>query len=430
VLDTESDIEHLSQPPRGRLVGSRALAAWHYPSFRRLFWAQSLAMAGRSLQTTIVGYIVYDLTGSNFLLGLVSFMQMVPGLLLAPVVGVFVDRFDRRRILAVQNLIQGLGLGFLGLLALLGWLTVPAIAATVVVMGIAASFGYPASSSLLPSLVPMGKLQSAIAINAMLGNVSRVAIPPIAGLLVDVAGVAAVLLLGLGLYVPAAGLVMLVPLLAAAAITAAGGPLDETARPSVIGDMRDAVAYIRSNRMLRASLANDIFPYLFGMSHIALLPAVASDTLNGNAGTLGTLYSVTGVGAMLGTIAAGVLTGRGLRGATIYVGMLGTGVGLLLVAVGDTFPVIAAGLFVTGLFQMAYVIQSDTLVQTFAEDRFRGRAVAAQSMVNGLMPIGFLILGTIAELTSTSGAFAVAGAMLILAGLWTIFLRPEMRSLR
>src|SRR5690606_28195527 len=121
-------------------------------------------------------YIVYDLTGSNFLLGLVSFMQMVPGLLLAPVVGVFVDRFDRRRILAVQNLIQGLGLGFLGLLALLGWLTVPAIAATVVVMGIAASFSYPASSSLLPSLVPMGKLQSAIAINAMLGNVSRVAI--------------------------------------------------------------------------------------------------------------------------------------------------------------------------------------------------------------------------------------------------------------
>lgn len=431
MLETDPDVEPTTTPRRGRLSGSAALAAWHYPSFRRYFWVQALSMAGRALQTTLVGYIVYDLTGSDFLLGLVSFMQMVPQLLLAPVVGVVVDRFDRRWILAGQLASQGLGLGVLGLLALAGWLTVPAIAAVVVLMGVAAAFAYPASSALLPSLVPMRTLQSAIAVNAMVGNISRVAVPAGAGFLVDASGVAAVLLLGVGLYGPAAVLVLLVPLMVTAArVTAAGGPLEPAARPSVVGDLRDAVAYIRANRMLRAALANDVVPYLFGMSHVALLPAVASDTLGGNASTLGLLYAVTGAGAMLGTIAAGVLTGRDLRGATIVAGLVGTGVGLLIVAVSDSQSAIMAGLFVTGLFQMLYIIQNDTLVQTFAEDRFRGRAVAAQSMVNGLMPIGFLLLGTIAEVTSLPIAFAVAGVMLVLAALWTLLFRPEMRDLR
>lgn len=431
MLETDHDIEPQIAPRRGRLSGSAALAAWHYPSFRRYFWVQALSMAGRALQTTLIGYIVYDLTGSDFLLGLVSFMQMVPQLLLAPIVGVVVDRFDRRVILSAQLATQGLGLGALGLLALAGSLTVPAIAVIVVLMGIAASFSYPASSSLLPSLVPMRTLQSAIAVNAMVGNLSRIVIPAGAGFLVDTAGVAAALLIGVGLYGPAAILIMFVPLtVTAARVTATGGPLEPAARPSVVGDMRDAVAYIRANRMLRAALANDIVPYLFGMSHVALLPAVASDTLDGNAGMLGLLFAVSGAGAMLGTIVAGILTGRDLRGPTIYLGMFGGGVGLLFVAAGSTQATIMAGLFVTGLFQMLYIIQNDTLVQTFAEDRFRGRAVAAQSMVNGLMPIGFLLLGTIAELTSTAVAFAVAGLMLVLSGLWTVALRPEMRDLR
>ncbi len=431
MIETDPDVEPTTTPRRGRLAGSAALAAWHYPSFRRYFWVQALSMAGRALQTTLIGYIVYDLTGSDFLLGLVSFMQMVPQLLLAPLVGVVVDRFDRRVILSIQLATQGLGLGALGLLALAGWLTVPAIATIVVLMGIAASFSYPASSSLLPSLVPMRTLQSAIAVNAMVGNLSRVAVPAAAGFVVDASGVAAALLIGVGLYGPAAVLVIFVPLMVTAArVTATGGPLEPAARPSVVGDMRDAVAYIRDNRMLRAALANDIVPYLFGMSHVALLPAVASDTLDGNAGTLGLLFAVSGAGAMLGTIAAGVLTGRAVRGPTIWAGMAGTGAGLLIVALGATLPVIMAGLFVTGLFQMLYIIQNDTLVQTFAEDRFRGRAVAAQSMVNGLMPIGFLLLGIIAELTSTATAFAVAGLMLLLAALWTALLRPAMRDLR
>ena len=409
--ETEQDLARgAGSPIRGRrLRQAPAMAALESPSFRRFFGPQALSMAGRFVQTAVIGYLVYDVTGSNFLLGLLSFMQMVPQLLLAPFVGVAVDRFDRRRILAAQLSVQALGLFALAGLASLDVLAVPMIAVIVVIMGIANAFAYPASSSLLPSLVPMSALQSANAINSMMGNLTRIIAPWIAGRLIDISGITAALLFGAGMYVPAAGMMLLVPLIAAAMpVTAAGGPLQPAAAPSVRRDIGEAIAYIRTNRLSRSALANDIAPYLFGLSHIALLPAVAKDTLGGDASTLGLLYSVAGAGAMLGTLGAGLLTGRGLRGPTIWTSLIGFGVGLLIVAMGSGQSLVLTGLFIAGAFQMLYIIQNDTLVQTFAEDRYRGRAVAAQSMVNGLMPIGFLILGLIAELGGLRVAFATS----------------------
>jgi MFS family permease len=414
-----------------RIRDSRALAAWASPPFRHYFWVQALAMAGRALQATLIGYIVYEISGSRFLLGLVSFMQMVPQLILAPLVGVIVDRIDRRIILAAQFATQAIGLLALGILSYLGHLTVPTIAITVVLMGVANAFSYPAHSSLLPGLVPMVHLQSANAINSMMGNLMRVATPALSGFLIDVSGVTAALLLGVGIYTPAAALVLFVPLLMAAVATStARGPLIPEARPSVRGDIADAIEYIRQNAMLRAALINDIVPYLFGLSHFALLPAVASDVLNGGASMLGLLFGVGGAGAMLGTLAAGMLAGRNLRGPTIWISMIGFGVGMLVVAAGESVYLIMPGLFIGGFFQMLYIIQSDTLVQTFAEDRFRGRALAAQSMVNGLMPIGLLVLGTVAEFAGLTAAFALSGIALVSAGVVTALFRPVMRDLR
>jgi len=441
MIDTDSETHDPNAPlaegdnrrqgRAARVRDSRALAAWASLSFRRYFWVQALSMAGRSLQTTLIGFIVYDITNSDFLLGVVSFMQSVPQLLLAPLVGVIVDRFDRRRILAGQLGTQTVGLLALAILAASDMLTVPAIAVIVVLMGIANAFSYPAHSSMLPSLVPLNSLQSANAINSMMGNVARIAAPASSGFLVDASGVTAALLLGAGLYLPGALLILTVPLLVAAVqVTAAGGPIDPAGPATVRRDITDAIGYIRTNAMLRASLSNDIVPYLFGLSHIALLPAVAKEWLGGGASTLGLLWGFGGAGALFGTLTAGALAGRGLRGRTIWIATTGFGVGLLVVAAGQSMAFVASGLFISGFFQMLYIIQNDTLVQTFAEDRFRGRALAAQSMVNGLMPIGFLILGTLAEFTSLSLAFAFSGSALIVAGLSTLVFRPTMRDLR
>lgn len=438
MADTPSHNHAASEPPDGPSHEPQPSAghlrlAWASVAFRQYFWASAFSTAGRALHSTIIGYIVYDLSGSDFLLGLVAFMQMVPQLLLAPIVGVAVDRLDRRKVLAAESATQVLALSLLGLLALIGHLSVPAIAAVVVVMGIANAFNYPARSSLMPMLVPLHTLQGANAINSLMGNAGRIVIPTAVGALVDLSGVATVLLLGAGLYIPAAIIVVSIPLAAATVATTAAfsrGTLEPAARSSVRTDLGDAIAYIRQNAMLRAALINDVMPYLFGMTYSALLPAIARDTLDGGARMLGLLFGLAGVGALLGTLVAGALSGRGRRGQTIWVSTIGTGVGIVLIAAGSSLPVVGAGLVVTGVFQMLYIIQNDTLVQTFADDRFRGRAVAAQSMVNGLMPLGVLLLGSIAEFTTTSTALAFAGLMMIGSGVYTALFRASIRTLR
>lgn len=413
------------------LGGSAALQAWQSASFRRYFWSVLLSYSGRSIQSTAIGFIVYDLSGSNFLLGLVAFMQMVPQLVLAPLVGVIVDNTERRRTLALSFAVQATGFVVLGALALADLLTVPAIAATVVVMGIAGAFTFPTSSALLPNVVPRPALQSAIATNSLVGSAARVVMPPISGLLLDTAGVATVLLLGAGFYYPAAGLLLLVPLLTTAAVTARPRQAFEPSRAvgTFKSDLGEALRYIRGNPLLRASLANEVVPYLCGMAYMAILPAVAIDRLDGDGTTLGLLTGSAGVGALLGNLTVGVLTGRGRRGMVIWVSMLGWGLSMAAIGFGASLALVLPALFMTGFFQTLYIVQSDTLVQVFTVDQFRGRVIAMQSMINGLMTIGVLATGIVAQLAGLTVALALNGLALIAMGLATLLFRPAMRKL-
>lgn len=392
--------------------------------------ANFLAVAARSLQITVIGYIVYELTGSSFLLGLVSFMQLAPVLVLAPLVGVLVDHFDRRRILGIIFGIKAVALLSLAVLSMAGHLSVVAIAITVTVLGTAGAFTFPAKSALLPNLVPRESLQSAIATTSVIGTVARVSAPATGGLALDLAGISAALLIGFGLYTPAIVLVLLIPMQVASVTAAARAPFSASRAVRTFGsDLKDVGSYIRQNMMLRAALVNDIVPFMFGMSYIAMLPAVALTTLNGDATTLGLLHGVSGIGALCGTITTGVLTGRGRRGRTVWVAMLGWGLAMLTVAAGSSYLLVMSGLFFVGLFQALYIVQNDTLVQLFTIDRFRGRVIAAQAMVNGLTTIGFLEIGLVSDATSLSLAIGIHGAALVIMGLVTLLFRPDMRNL-
>ncbi len=407
-----------------------AFEALRSPPYRRYYGAAALSSAGRALQMTIFGFIVFEETESNFLLGLFSFMQMAPALVLAPVVGVVVDAFERRRILATIFTVQCLGFAILAALEFGGALTVPAIGVLVVVMGIAMAFAFPASSALVPTLIPRRALQSAIAANSMLMNTSRIAAPAITGVAISALGVGAVLAGGAVLYLPAGFIILSIPMALVATSSAGDSPAPLRGPARFFSDLREVIAYIRQNRMLRAALVNDIVPFGFGMAYIALLPSIALDTLDGNAGTLGLLHGVSGAGALLGTFTGAWVAGRVPRGLVIWSGMIGWGSGLIALALSASYLVIIPALAATGIFQTLYIVQNDTLVQTFAEDRYRGRVIAAQSMINALRTLGFLIIGVLASLVSVSFAIAIFGAAVVAMGLATLLLRPHMRDLQ
>lgn len=408
-----------------------ALRAWNSLPFRRFFGASALSTSGRALQMTVIGFIVFELTESRFLLGLFSFMQMAPTLVMAPLVGVIVDNFERRRILAITFSVQATGFLLLGFLALADLLTVPIIAVIVVVMGVGMSFTFPARSALVPNLVERDALQSAIAANSMLMNIARIAIPATAGLIISVFGVGAVLLVGAGLYYPAAAVILTVPLVTSIPVVTGRRPFDPArAVGSFVSDLKDALGYIRGNPMLRASLFNDVAPFMFGMSYVAILPAIALDTLGGDARTLGILYGVSGAGALVGTIFAGLSVERVRRGTIIWVSMLGWGLALLVIASSSSYAVILGGLILAGFFQTLYIVQNDTLIQLFAIDRYRGRVIAAQAMINSLTTIGFLEIGIVAETLSNSVALMVHGLAVAGMAIITLLFRPAMRNLK
>jgi len=408
-----------------------AFEALRSPAYRRYFSATALTSSGRALQMTIFGYIVFEQTESNFLLGLFSFMQMAPALVLAPLVGVIVDAFERRRILATIFTIQSTGFLILTLLEFSGRLTVPLIGVLVVIMGVAMAFSFPASSALVPMLIPRRALQSAIAANSMLMNTSRIAAPALAGYAISAFGVGAVLASGAGLYFPAIFIILSVPLAVADVARSPDGGAARARGPArFFGDLREVLGYIRGNHMLRASLVNDIVPFGFGMAYIALLPALALDVLGGDAGTLGLLHGLGGAGSLLGTLSGALVAGRVPRGRVIWTGMLGWGLSLMAIALSASYVVVIPALALTGFFQTLYVIQNDTLIQVFAEDRYRGRVIAAQSMINALRTLGFLAIGSLAALTTVPLAIAAFGLAVAAMGIITILFRPAMRDLR
>ncbi|MEZ4569757.1 MAG: MFS transporter [Thermomicrobiales bacterium] len=342
-----------------------------------------------------------------------------------------VDTFERRRILATIFTVQVIGFAILAALEFAGLLTVPAIGVLVVVMGIAMSFAFPASAALVLMLIPRRALQSAIASNSMLMNTSRIAAPAITGLAISALGVGAVLAGGSILYLPAIFIILSIPVaVAATEDPPADGTIALRGFAKFFNDLREVFSYIRDNRMLRAALVNDIVPFGFGMAYIALLPSLALDILGGNAGTLGLLYGIGGVGSLLGTFSGAMVAGRVPRGLVIWTGMVGWGAGLVALAFTASYLVIVPALFLTGLFQTLYIVQNDTLVQTFAEDRYRGRVIAAQSMINALRTLGFLVIGTLAEITSVPLAIGLFGAAVIAMGIGTLLFRPAMRDLR
>ena len=408
-----------------------AFAALESSPYRRYFAASALSSAGRALQMTIFGFIVFEQTESNFLLGLFSFIQMAPALILAPLVGVIVDRFERRRILAVIFSSQAVGFIILASLEFAGALTVPAIAVLVVVMGIAMAFAFPASAALVPALIPKPALQSAIAANSMLMNTSRIAAPAIAGVAISAFGVGMVLAGGASLYLPAVFIVLSIPVtLASTSRHHEPKTIQAGGFGGFFSDLTEVLRYIRENSMLRASLVNDIVPFGFGMAYIALLPAIALELLDGNAGTLGLLHGIGGVGSLIGTFAGAWIAGRLPRGMVIWSGMIGWGGGLVLLSLGASYAVIVPALMITGLFQTIYIIQNDTLIQTFAEDRYRGRVIAAQSMINALRTIGFLAIGSVAAISSVSLAIGGFGLAVVAMGIATLLFRPAMRDLQ
>ena len=371
------------------------------------------------MQAVAQSWLVYRLTGSSLLLGLVGFASQIPVFLLSPIGGVVADRYDRRRIVVATQttfMLLALGLGAATLREVAGVREVVAVA---VLMGIVNAFDVPARQAFVVELVPPDDMLNAIALNSSMVNSARILGPAIAGVTVAAVG-EGWCFLGNGVsYLAVLAGLLLMRLSSRAREAPASG----------LESLREGFRFVARTAPVRALLLLLGLVSLTGMPYTVLMPVFADQILHGGPQSLGLLMGSSGVGALAGTLT--LAARRRLRGLGRWVTLaaLGFGTSMCLFALSRSLWLSAALLVPVGFSMMLQMAASNTLIQAMVPDHLRGRILAVYAMMfMGMAPFGALLAGALASRVGAPATVAFGGILCIVGSL--VFARrwPAMRG--
>jgi MFS family permease len=391
-----------------RLPLPAALHALRHRNYR-LFWSGALiANIGSWMRTIALGWLVLELTDSALLLGVVSFAQTVPILLLSLPAGVVADRFSRRGVLFVT---QALLLGLTALLSALVYARVATVEQVVILsllMGLAFAFNGPSWQSFINDLVPRDDLPNAIALNSVQFNFSRIIGPALAGVLIAAVGLTLCFVINTATYV---AVLVALALIRLPALPAPGKRL-----PLWQG-IGEGLAYLRDDPARRAIMLVTAVMTVFGFPYAVLMPIVARETLGQDATGYGQLMAATGIGAFAGAVVVASLGRSTRRGPILLLALATFSASLLVFAASRLFVVSLGALAVLGFSMVAYMTTANTVLQTSVPEHLRGRVMSVWTLTAfGLTPLGSLQAGAMA---SAFGAPVALGVGAVLCGLAT-----------
>ncbi|HVZ24334.1 MAG TPA: MFS transporter [Vicinamibacterales bacterium] len=398
------------------------LRALGYRNYRLFFGGQIVSLVGTWITTTATNWLVYRLTGSALLLGVVGFAGQFPAFLLGPIAGIYVDRVNRHRLLVVTQTISMLQSFALAGLMLTGRITVGWIIALSVVQGIVNAFDMPGRQAFLLTMVENRQdLGNAIALNSSMVNVARMLGPTIAGLIIAAAGEGWCFTIDGFSYI--AVIISLLRMRLAKPEKPAG------AHRGALQSFRDGFTYafgfppIRSIIMLLALVS------LVGVPYSVLMPIFATQIFHGGPHTLGFLMTASGCGALLGALwLAARKSVVGLGRVIPAAGAL-FGAGLIAFSFMRVFWIALPCLTVAGFGFMVQMASSNTLIQTIVDDEKRGRVMSFYTMAFlGTAPFGSLIAGSLSARIGAPHTLFIGG-ICCLAGA-AIFARalPQLRA--
>jgi MFS family permease len=405
--------------PRPRSHILRALA---HRNFRLFFVGQSVSLMGSWITRVATGWLVYRLTGSAFLLGVVGFWGQIPALVLSPFTGVLIDRWDRRRVLVWTQAFSALQSLALAILAFTGTITVPLIIGLQIAQGIINSFDTPARQSFVVQMVDdPADLPNAIALNSTMVNASRIIGPSIGGVIIAAVGEAWCFMVDAVSYIA-----VIVSLLAMRVV-----PVQRTgAKGRMLDEMRVGFRHVASFPPVRTALLLLALVSALGMPYTVLMPVMATEVLHGGPNTLGLLMGASGAGAVLAALYMAsrrtVLgLGRVMAGATATFGA-----GLIAFGLARDLWVALLVLPVVGGGFMLEMAATNTILQTITEERLRGRVMAFYTMAFlGTPPLGSLLAGIAAERIGAPATIVLGGAACIAGALWLALSLPRLRAL-
>lgn len=389
--------------------------ALRHRNYRLFFSGQIISLVGTWMQSVAQSWLVYRLTGSSLLLGLVGFAGQIPVFLLAPIGGVVADRYSRHRVvIATQS--SAMVLAFiLSALTLLGHIRVWEIMVVASLLGIVNAFDIPARQAFIVDMVNSSDLINAIALNSSMVNGARVLGPAIAGVTVAAVGEGWCFFGNAVSYIAViVGLLLMVV------------PAREQRRDSASPHQRivEGFRWVAHTAPIRALLLLLGLVSVTGMPYAVLMPIFADKILNGGARGLGNLMGASGVGALAGTLMlAAKREVRGL-GRWITFASFGFGASMILFASSRSYPLSVVLLVPVGFSMMLQMSSSNTLIQTMVPDELRGRVMAVYSMMfMGMAPFGALVAGAMAShigapITVALGGLSCLAGSLIFGSHW------------
>src|ERR1700691_3887174 len=390
---------------------SHAWRALRHRNFKLFFFGQSISVIGTWMTRLATGWLVYRLTHSALLLGMVSFAGQIVSFALGPFAGVWVDRLNRRKLLVGTQAAAAVQSLALAALALTHVITLWEIIALTALQGVINAFDMPGRQSFLVQMVEGGNdLSNAIAINSSMANGARLIGPAIAGLLIGAFGEGWCFLIdGISYFAVIASLLLM-------RIKPSNMRRNST---SMLEQMREGWDYVRTFRPIRAILLLLGFLSLMGYSYSVLLPVFAGQVLHGGAYTLGWLTAASGIGALASGLSLAVR--KSVVGLTrmLQIASAMLGGALMLFGLSHTLWLSLALMVLVGFGMMQGAAASNTIIQSLVPEDKRARAMSYYTMAFfGAAPFGSLLAGTLAHRIGAPHTVIVTGACCLAGSLW------------
>ena len=360
-----------------------------------------VSLVGTWIQQVAQSWLVFELTSSAFLLGVVGFLNSIPVLILCLFGGVLADRLNKRNILiATQTAFMTLAF-ILAILTQFKIIKPFQIMGVAILNGVVMAFDAPARQSIVVELVGKKHLFNAIALNSVAFNSSRIIGPALAGILVASIGMSGCFYIN--------GISFLAVIISLISVRIVRNQ-NKFSNSNTFRDLKDGLVFIKNNRVILALMSMVAVVSLFGVAHVILMPIFANDVLNVGIKGLGVLMSSAGLGALAGALILARLGDFKYKGRFLLSSAMVFSISLIIFSLSKTYLLSILVLILIGLSSVTAVALVNTILQVKVDDRFRGRVMSVfMFTVAGMMPFGNLIAGSLAQAAGVSFALFFAG---------------------
>jgi MFS family permease len=410
--------------PGGILRNLKTFDSLKNAAFRSYYFGLLGNMVSMNMQIIARSLLLYRLTGSAAILGLLALSHALPMVFLSLFGGVIADRLPKKLVLVVGHgclsvvsltVALSLTLGYLSAEnAGSWWILLAASLAQGIVMGLMV----PSRQAIIPELVGGKLLMNAVALNVFGMNTARIMAPAAAGFLIDTIGFAVIYYIMTGLYMMAGIFFSLIP--------RSGASTDS--KRTVLSDLKSGLQYVRQNATILYLLVFTLFVICLSMPYMSLMPIFTDDILEVGATGMGTLISLSGIGAIASSVILASLPNK-RRGAILLISSLLMGVALIGFSFSNSYYLSMALIVFVGMGQAGRATLANTLLQYYVDEAYRGRVMSIYIMEFGLRSFGVFLAGLLAEEIGVQWSIGGLAVILVIVSLAAILFIPRIRRL-